>query len=228
MKEIGDLPSESDELDEEPPLRLKERTRVDLRAEPPVLFALSMPDIVDVVVGTVRLMKVEVCLAMEMMGGWVLVRAKNALKGCGVGRERWEMGEPAVDLVRHVSCLAVKVGNDRSVMGGRWSVWSTRTRNAERETRGMGTVGDLTIDFRSRKKEDDGGEEELEMEEAVEERGHSSEDGEGLRRRTRSWMEFSDRALGRRDCWMFGGGKEVEIKEGGVIYCLERREATTG
>ena len=34
MKEIGDLPSESDERDEEPPLRLKERTRVDLRAEP--------------------------------------------------------------------------------------------------------------------------------------------------------------------------------------------------
>ncbi len=69
MKKIGDLPSESEELEEEPPLRLKERTRGDLRAEPPVLFALSMPDIVDVVVGTVRLMKVEMCPAKEMMGG---------------------------------------------------------------------------------------------------------------------------------------------------------------
>ncbi len=83
IKEIGDLPSEPDELDEEPPLRLKERTRGDLRAEPPVLFALSMPDIVDVVVVTVRLMKVEMCPAKEMMGGCcegrsMLLRAAEA------------------------------------------------------------------------------------------------------------------------------------------------------
>ena len=91
MEEIGDLPSESDELAEEPPLRLKERTRGDLRAEPPVLFALSMLDIVDVVVGTVRLMNVEMCPAKEMMGGWVLVRTKYAPKGCGSGRLRCEM-----------------------------------------------------------------------------------------------------------------------------------------
>ena len=41
----------------------------------------------------------------------------------------------------------------------------------------MGSVGDLTIDFQRREKEDDGGEAEWETEEAVEERGYSSEDG---------------------------------------------------
>ena len=46
------------------------------------------------------------------------------------------------------------------------------------------------------------------MEEAVEERGRVFElkMGEGLRRRTRSRMEFSDQALGRRE--LLGGWRK--------------------
>ncbi len=90
-------------------------------------------------------------MSREGDDGWVLVRAKYALKGCGGARVRCEMREPVANLVRHVSCPAVEVGDDRSVMGGRWSVWSGRTRNAEREARGMGSAGDLTTDFPSGK-----------------------------------------------------------------------------
>jgi hypothetical protein len=54
-------------LTEEPSLRLKERTRRALPAEPRALFALSMADMVDIVVVLLIEMKVEMYSAREKM-----------------------------------------------------------------------------------------------------------------------------------------------------------------
>jgi hypothetical protein len=66
--ESDHLPSsESDELPEEPSLRLKERTRRPLPSEPRALFALSMADMVDIVVVLLIEMRVEMFSAEEKM-----------------------------------------------------------------------------------------------------------------------------------------------------------------
>ncbi len=113
-------------------------------------------------------------------------------------------------------------------MGGRWSVWSSRTRNAERETRGMDSAGGLPTNFASRKTK--------KMEEKKSERWRKQWRNEGIRVKmgkvfgvelARGWGSRIE-LWAEGKCWVVGGRERVEIKEGGVSYVSGGGEATPG
>ena len=101
-KEIDNLPSsESEEPLEEASLRLKERTRRSFPAEPPTLFALSIPDIVTGD-GVIELMVVKSKVEMLSTKEWMIVALGKGEECCEYlwsGDVRWGTcysGEPGL------------------------------------------------------------------------------------------------------------------------------------